>query len=187
MWPTEDAAFRLRSGHYVYVSTPPASPSPALSLSGSPAPPPLLYQQIRYRKAALSNSSNMLWHYSFEITNKKYTFWNMNWNKLWILLTLNRPPIFSSKFWGSCASPSLSLRRHAHGPLAKRLMHMAHLSGNTSGVSKSSSDWLNYTGFPGDLCVAFFNVTPVNKHAVTPNPLTKEESCRVYKCDDKRL
>ncbi len=37
-------------------------------------------------------------------------------------------------------SPSLSLRRHAHGPLAKRLMHMAHLSGNTSGVSKSSSD-----------------------------------------------
>ncbi len=48
----------------------------------------------------------------------------------------------------------LSLRRHAHGPLAKRLMHMAHLSGNTSGVSKSSSDWLNYTGFPGDVCVA---------------------------------
>ncbi len=37
-------------------------------------------------------------------------------------------------------------------------MHMAHLSGNTSGVSKSSSDWLNYTGFPGDVCVAFFNV-----------------------------
>ncbi len=29
---------------------------------------------------------------------------------------------------------------------------MAHLSGNTSGVSKSSSDWLNYTGFPGDVC-----------------------------------
>ncbi len=26
------------------------------------------------------------------------------------------------------------------GPLAKRLMHIAHLSGNTSGVSKSSSD-----------------------------------------------
>ncbi len=39
---------------------------------------------------------------------------------------------------------SLSLRRHAHGPLAKLLMHMAHLSGNTSGVSKSSSYWLNY-------------------------------------------
>ncbi len=49
---------------------------------------------------------------------------------------------------------SLSLRRHAQGALAKRLMHMAHLSGNTSGVSKSSSDWLNYTGFPGDVCVA---------------------------------
>ncbi len=37
-------------------------------------------------------------------------------------------------------------------PVAKRLMHMAHLSGNTSVVSKSSSDWLNYTGFLGDVC-----------------------------------
>ncbi len=45
----------------------------------------------------------------------------------------------------------------------------------------------NYTGFPGDVCVAFFNVPPGNKDAVTPNPLTKEESRRVYKCDDKRL
>ncbi len=55
-------------------------------------------------------------------------------------------------------------------------MHMAHKSENTSGVSKSSSDWLNYTGFPGDVCVTFFNVMPGNKDAVTPNPLTKEES-----------
>ncbi len=54
-------------------------------------------------------------------------------------------------------------------------MHMAHLSGNT-GVSKSSSDWLNYTGFPGDVCVVFFNVPPGNKYAVPPNLLTKEES-----------
>ncbi len=84
-------------------------------------------------------------------------------------------------------SPSLSLRRHAHGPLAKRLMRMAHLSGNTSGVSKSSSDWLNYTGFPGDVCVTFFNVLPGNNDAVTPKPLTKEESRRVYKCDDEHL
>ncbi len=52
------------------------------------------------------------------------------------------------------------------GPLAKRLMHIVHLSGNTSGVSKSSSDWLNYTGFPGDVCVAFFIVPPGNKHVV---------------------
>ncbi len=50
---------------------------------------------------------------------------------------------------------------------------MAHLSGNTSRVLKSSSDWLNYTGFPGDVCVAFFNVPPGNKDAVTPNPLAK--------------
>ncbi len=70
---------------------------------------------------------------------------------------------------------SLSLRRHA-----QLLMRTAHLSGNTSGVSKSSSDWLNYTGFPGDVCVAFFNVPPGNKNAVAPNPLTKEESRRVY-------
>ncbi len=64
-------------------------------------------------------------------------------------------------------------------------MHMAHFSGNPSGVSKSSSDWLNYTGFPGDMCVVFFNVPPGNKDAVTPNPLRKEESRHVYKCDDK--
>ncbi len=66
-------------------------------------------------------------------------------------------------------------------------MHMAHKSGNTSGASKSSSDLLNYTGFPGDVCVAFFNVLPVNKDAVTPNPLTKEERRCVYNCEDKRL
>ncbi len=56
---------------------------------------------------------------------------------------------------------------------------MAHLSGNTSGVSKLSSDWLNYAAFPGDVCVAFFNVPPRNKDAVAPNPLTKEESRHV--------
>ncbi len=75
----------------------------------------------------------------------------------------------------------------SHGPLAKRLMHMAHLSGNISGVSKSSSDWFNYTGFPEDVCVTFFNVPPGNKDAVELNPLTKEESRRVYNCDDERL
>ncbi len=85
-----------------------------------------------------------------------------------------------------CSSAS-SRTHHVHGQLAKRLMHMAHLSGNTSGVSKPSSDWLNYSGFPGDVCVAFYNVPPGNKDAVVPNPLTKEESCRVYKCDDERL
>ncbi len=87
---------------------------------------------------------------------------------------------------------SPSLRCHAHGPLniniAEHLMHMAHKSGNTS-VLKSSSDWLNYTGLPGDVCVcvAFFNVPPGNKDAVTPNPFTKEESRRVYNCDDEHL
>ncbi len=71
--------------------------------------------------------------------------------------------------------------------LAERLIHMEHKSGNTSGVSKSSSNWLNYTGFPGDVCVAFFNVLPRNKNAVTSSPLLKEESRRVYNCDDERL
>ncbi len=28
---------------------------------------------------------------------------------------------------------------------------------------------LNYTGFPGDVRVAFFNIPPGNKDAVTPN------------------
>ncbi len=66
-------------------------------------------------------------------------------------------------------------------------MHMVQLSGNTSWVSKSSSDWLNYTGFPGDVCVAFFNIPSGNKDAVTPNLLTKEESFHVYKCDGEHL
>ncbi len=64
---------------------------------------------------------------------------------------------------------------------------MAHKSGNTSGDSKLSSNWLHYTGFPGDVCVAFFNLLPGNKDAVAPNPLTKEESHRVYNCDDESL
>ncbi len=51
---------------------------------------------------------------------------------------------------------------------------MVHLSGNTSGVSKSSAYRLNYTEFPGDVSVTFFNVSPGNKEAVMPNPLTKE-------------
>ncbi len=42
--------------------------------------------------------------------------------------------------------------------LAKHLMHMVHLSGNTSVVSKSSSDWLDYTGFLGDVCSLMLSV-----------------------------
>ncbi len=86
----------------------------------------------------------------------------------------------------SLSLASLSLRHHAHGPLDKRLMHMVKLFVSTSVVSKSS-DWLNYTGIPGDVCVAFFNILPENKDAVAPNPLTKEESRRVFKCDSERL
>ncbi len=60
-------------------------------------------------------------------------------------------------------------------------MRTAHLSGNTSGVWKSSSDWSNSSGFPGDVCVVFFNVLPGNEYTVT-----KESRC-VYNCDDERL
>ncbi len=63
---------------------------------------------------------------------------------------------------------------------------MAHLAGNTSGVSKSSSDWLDYTGFR-ETCVTFFNVPPGNKNAVMPNSLIEEKSHCVYNCDDERL
>ncbi len=65
-------------------------------------------------------------------------------------------------------------------------MHMAHLSGNTLVVSEWSSDWLNYTGFPGDVCFTFFNVPPGNKDAVAPNLLMKE-SRHVYKYENKSL
>ncbi len=67
------------------------------------------------------------------------------------------------------------------------LMHMAHLSGNTSVLSKSSSDWLNYTGFPGDVCVVFFIVPSANKDSIAPKFLTKAESRCVYRFDGERL
>ncbi len=53
-------------------------------------------------------------------------------------------------------------------------VNVAHLSGNTSGVSLL--DWLNYTGFPGDVCVTFFNVPPGNKDAVVLNPSRKKKA-----------
>ncbi len=77
---------------------------------------------------------------------------------------------------------SISLRLRRHGPLAKRLMH---ISGSTSGVSMSSSDWLNYAEFPGDVCVVFFNVPPWKQRCC--DALAKEERRRVYKCDAERL
>ncbi len=53
---------------------------------------------------------------------------------------------------------------------------MVHLSENTSVVSKSSSDWWNYRGFPRDVCVALYNVPPGNKYAVIPNPSWKKKA-----------
>lgn len=45
-------------------------------------------------------------------------------------------------------------------------MRMAHKTGNPSRVSNSSSDWLNFTGFLGDVCIVFFNGPPGNKSVV---------------------
>ncbi len=68
-------------------------------------------------------------------------------------------------------------RCDAHGPLTEHLMHIAHKIRKTSGISKSSLDWLKYTGFMRDVCVAFF----------LPNPLMEEERPCVYNCDDERF
>ncbi len=57
---------------------------------------------------------------------------------------------------------------HGHGPLAKRLS--CHRIG-----------WIIQDFW--ETCVTFFNVLPGNQDAVTPNPLTKEKSRRVYNCD----
>ncbi len=93
-----------------------------------------------------------------------------NFRELWLnteLIFCDNPKAYGKILYAFCGGnqcdASLRFRRHAHGPLAKRLMHMVHFSGNTSVVSKSSSDWLNYTGFPGDVCVMFFNVPPGKK------------------------
>ncbi len=72
--------------------------------------------------------------------------------------------------WGS-----LSLRCHAHELLAKRLMHKEQLSGNTSGASKSSSDWLNYTGFQW----------PPNGHSMTLRLDTEAGKHRALKGETK--
>ncbi len=45
--------------------------------------------------------------------------------------------------------------------------------------------WLKNTGFPGDVCVVFFNIPPGNKEAVAPNPLTKDKC--VTCCDDEHV
>ncbi len=53
---------------------------------------------------------------------------------------------------------------------------MVHLSGNTSVVSKSLSDWFDYTGFPGDVCVTFFNGPPGNKMPWRQTPSRKKKA-----------
>lgn len=73
---------------------------------------------------------------------------------------------------------SLSLR-----PLAECQMHMTYGIGNTPGVSKSSSYWMNSTGFPGDTCVAFLSGPLGNKAVVTPKPLALKKKAIVFKTD----
>ncbi len=90
-----------------------------------------------------------------------------------LMSSADRTPLFRG-----VTTSSLSLRRHAHITLAKLLIHMAHISGNTSRVSKSSSDLLNYTR-------TFFNVPPGNKDSDAKRPNKRRR--RVYNCDDERL
>ncbi len=75
---------------------------------------------------------------------------------------------FKSQYDLKTEEGHLILRRHALRMLAQHLIK--HKMGNNSGVSKSSSDWLNFTGFPGDMFVAFFNVLPGNKAMWRQNP-----------------
>lgn len=64
--------------------------------------------------------------------------------------------------------------------MAELWMHMAHLTVNTSGFSKSSSDWI---GCPGDVCVAFYNGPPGNRCDAKP---PRERRTRlVYNCDNE--
>ncbi len=84
-----------------------------------------------------------------------------------------------SAFCDYLCHSSLSLRCYVH----ERLMHMTQ----NWKVSKWSSNWLNSTRFPGDVCVALFNVPPGNKDAVSPNPLMERESCRVCNCENEHL
>ncbi len=62
----------------------------------------------------------------------------------------------------------------ASWPLAECLMHMAPLTGNTSADLKSSSDWLNSTGFLNMSCSLMVRLE------TKPSRLIEEESCRVY-------
>ncbi len=47
---------------------------------------------------------------------------------------------------------------------------------------KSSSDWLNYTGFPGDVCLLAFLETKMLWHQTM-----EEESRHVSDCDDEHF
>lgn len=70
---------------------------------------------------------------------------------------------------------SRSLRRLAHWPLVKRLMYKPRISGITSACMKSPFDWLDFTGFSGDVRVAFFN--GLSGKNTEPSYL---RGCRVY-------
>ncbi len=123
----------------------------------------------------LQNSSKLYYFVKIILMDKTYHF-----REVWLnteLIFCDNPKAYGKILYAFCggnqSDASLRFRRHAHGPLAKRLMHMVHFSGNTSGGSKSSSDWLNYTGFPGDVCVVFLTFCLENKDAVAPKSLTK--------------
>lgn len=65
-------------------------------------------------------------------------------------------------------------------PLPKCLMHTAHKVRNNRGVLKSSSDWLDSSGFPVDMCLE-------TKPFWCSAPLMEEGRHHVYNCDIKCL
>ncbi len=75
--------------------------------SALPSPPPPLLYHLAVVIISADSAHSRRFPTSvacYDITavklqTKKYTFWDMNWNELWILLTLNRPPppIFTSQ------------------------------------------------------------------------------------------
>ncbi len=77
-------------------------------------------------------------------------------------------------FFEHPVQPSLSLRRHTHGLLAERQMHMTQTFLKLQEFRSRHQP--GCTGFLGDACVAFFNILPGNKNAVAPNSLMEEES-----------
>ncbi len=108
---------------------------------------------ISHKCNFISNNSNCMTLYLIDVI---FSYHNCSFVSCNFIISLNCYLFYLYCYFMSHKgnfTSSLSPRCLAHGPLAKHLMHMSHLTGNTSVVLKSSSDWLDYTGFPEDVCI----------------------------------